>query len=388
MDERVSFIVESLRGELTMSALCEKYVVSRKTGYKWLTRFREEGKQALRDRSRACLHHPNATSEELAVLLIDARKSHPTWGARKLVAWLEMKYPRVHLPSPSTVGEILKRYGLTRRRRKRHKAPPYAAPFRGCDEPNAVWCADFKGSFALGNGRRCNPLTISDGYSRLLLRCEGLTWTDAAHVQPIFESAFYEFGRPWAIRTDNGPPFATIAAGGLSRLAIWLIKLEIRPERIAPGKPQQNGRHERMHRTLKAETTKPPARTMSAQQLAFDRFRRIYNNERPHEALGQKPPWTAYEKSERPYPVRLREPEYPSAFAVRTVRHDGTVRWKNERIYLAETLASERVGIEEVDDDRWGVYFADVALGTLTGSCFTRATSTSTALGQPAQPEG
>jgi transposase InsO family protein len=304
--------------------------------------------------------------------VVDARKRHPTWGPRKLLFELERRYPRLRLPASSTVGQILKRQGLVLRRRARRKAAPYTAPFVGCDAPNAVWCADFKGSFALGNGRRCNPLTISDAYSRYLLRCEGLSRTDHSCVQPIFESAFCEFGRPLAIRTDNGPPFATVAAGGLSALAIWWIKLGIRPERIAPGKPQQNGRHERMHRTLKQDTTKPPARTLPEQQLRFDRFRRVYNDDRPHQALGMKPPATAYDSSSRPYPIKLREPEYPTNFSVRSVNHKGLLKWKGRMIYLAETLALEHVALEEVDDDEWRVYFADVPLGVLGEGRFRR----------------
>jgi transposase InsO family protein len=372
MDERAEFIVDCLRGELSMTELCRKYGISRKTGYKWHARFVDGGRPGLADRSRACSRHPNAVEEQIVSLLVDARKRHPTWGPRKLLFELGVKYPRLSLPASSTAGAILKRQGLILPRRPRRKAPPYTEPFLGCAGPNDVWCADFKGSFTLGNGRRCNPLTISDAYSRYLLRCEGLTRTDFGQVRPIFESAFREYGRPLAIRTDNGPPFATVAAGGLSYLAIWWIKLGIRPERIAPGKPQQNGRHERMHRTLKQDTTKPPARTLAAQQLVFDRFRRIYNDERPHEALGQQPPWTAYERSSRHYPVKLREPEYPSAFVVRSVNHKGALKWKGRLLYIAETLAGEHVALELIGEDRWRIYFADVPLGIIEDTRFRR----------------
>lgn len=372
MDERVAFIVESLRGELSMSELCRKYEISRKTGYKWVERFEEGGKPSLVDQSRACLTHPNAIAEAIVTLVVEARKRRPTWGPRKLLYELERRYPRLKLPSSSTVGEILKRQGLIGPRRGRQKAAPYTAPFVGCDAPNAVWCADFKGSFALGNGKRCNPLTISDAYSRYLLRCQGLSRTDFSYVRPIFESAFCEFGLPVAIRTDNGPPFATVAAGGLSALAIWWIKLGIRPERIAPGKPQQNGRHERMHRTLKQDTTKPPGRTLDEQQLRFDRFRRVFNDDRPHEALGMKPPANAYNPSSRRYPIKLREPEYPAGFLVRAVSHKGALKWNGRLIYLAETLAYERVALQKVDEDEWRVYFADVPLGVIEGGRFRR----------------
>jgi transposase InsO family protein len=372
MDERGRFIVECLRHELTMSELCRKYEISRKTGYKWWDRFCETGDRRFGDRSHAAHWHPNATSDEVVTIVISARKEHPTWGPRKLVAWLGRKYPRLVVPSPSTVGKILKRHGLIVPRRARPRSVPYASPFIGCDGPNDVWCADFKGGFALGNRRRCNPLTITDAYSRYLLRCEGMSHMDDEHVRPIFESAFCEFGLPVAIRTDNGPPFSTVAPGGLSRLAIWWIKLGIRPERIPPGEPQQNGRHERMHRTLKEDTTQPPERTLPDQQISFDRFRRVFNEERPHEALDQQPPWTAYEKSRRCYPVKLLEPEYPTSFQVRAVRHDGLIKWRGRHVYLAETLRDENVGIEQIGDDTWRVYFATISLGVLEGRQFKR----------------
>jgi transposase InsO family protein len=371
MDERVQFVAECLCRNRSMSELCRKFGISRKTGYKWVERFEAGGRPSLRDRGRA-RHHQDRIAEAVVLLVVAARKRHPTWGPRKLLYELARDYPRLVLPASSTVGEILKRQGLSRRRRARAAAAPYAAPFLGCDAPNAVWCADFKGSFKLGVGRRCHPLTISDAYSRYLLRCEGLSRTDESQVRPIFESAFGEFGRPLAIRTDNGPPFATVAAGGLSRLAIWWLKLGIRPERIAPGQPQQNGRHERMHRTLKQETTKPPARTLAAQQLVFDRFRRIYHDDRPHEALAMQPPWTAYQHSARPYPIKLREPDYPASFSVRSVNHKGAMKWKGRMLYLAETLANEHVALQEIGDDTWRVFFADVPLGVIERTRFRR----------------
>jgi transposase InsO family protein len=327
------------------------------------------------------------TPPSVEQLLVALRKQHPSWGPRKLWAWLALHRPRVPRPAPSTVGAILKRAGLVRRRRARHGAAPYAAPFASCSAPNAVWCADFKGGFPLGNGRRCNPLTVSDSHSRYLLRCEGLSRMDESAVRPIFDGAFAEFGRPHAIRTDNGPPFATVAAGGLSRLAIWWLKLGIRPERVAPGQPQQNGRHERLHRTLKAEATTPPARTLAEQQQVFDRFRRVYNEERPHEALGNHPPAAVYTPSRRAYPIQLREPTYPTAFALRRVRRDGVVRWKMRTVYLAETLADETVGFEEIDNDAWRIYFADVPLGILEADRFRRVAASRPARHRP-QPPG
>ena len=372
MDERARFILECLRGELPMTALSRQYGISRKTAYKWWGRFEAAGSVWLADRSRARPTQATATAPEVITLVCDARKAHPTWGPRKLVAWLAARYPRIHWPAASTAGAILKRHGLARARRRRAPAAPYTAPFLGCTGPNMVWCADFKGGFAVGNGRRCAPLTISDGFSRYLLRCEVVARMDTERVRPVFESAFCEFGLPQAIRTDNGPPFATVSPGGLSRLGLWWLKLGIRPERITPGVPQQNGRHERLHRTLEEDAARPPARTLADQQQAFDRFRRLYNDERPHEALGDRPPWEFYEASPRRYPVPLREPDYPASMAVRLVRPSGTFKWHGVEIYIGETLASERVGVEEVGDNRWRVYFADVPLGFIERGRFHR----------------
>ena len=372
MEERARFIVECVRGELSMTALCRKYGISRKTAYKWWRRFEAEGTVRLVDRSRACHAHPNATAPEVITLLIAARKRRPSWGARKLLSWLAERYPGLRLPAPSTAADVLLRHGLVRRRRPRGQVAPYPAPFVACDGPNVVWCADFQGGFTLGHGGRCHPLTISDACSRYLLRCEALTWIDDPRVRPIFESAFREFGLPHAMRTDNGPPFATVAPGGLSRLAIWWLKLGIRPERIAPGRPQQNGRHERLHRTLKAETTRPPAGTLRDQQRVFDRFRRVYNDERPHEALGQKPPATVYTASARRYPVPLQEPQYPDTMLVRSVHTNGTLKWCGAEPYVGTTLAGERVGLEELGQGRWRLYFAELPLGIIEGDRFRR----------------
>lgn len=375
MEERAQFIIECVRGDVSVTALCRKYGISRKTAYTWWARFEAEGSVRLADRSRARHSHPNATPPEVVTLLLATRKQHPSWGARKLIAWLATRYPGLHLPASSTAGDLLKRHGLARRRRPRVQAAPYTAPFLACDGPNVVWCADFKGGFRLGNGGRCNPLTLSDAFSRYLLRCEALTWIDDPRVRPAFESAFCEFGLPDAIRTDNGPPFATVAPGGLSRLAIWWLKLGIRPERIAPGRPQQNGRHERLHRTLKQDAAQPPARSLADQQRAFDRFRGIYNDERPHEALGQKPPASLYAASPRRYPAPLREPTYPDTMAVRMVRQNGTLKWRGAEPYVGATLAGEPVGLQELGAGRWRVYFAELPLGVIEGERFRRDSS-------------
>jgi len=355
-------IVECLRSELPMSALCRKYEISRKTGYKWWRRFEREGRAQLVDRSHAARSHPNATAEEIVTMLVSARKAHPTWGPRKLVRWLSVRHPRLRLPSPSTVGMILKRQGMSRPRRTRPRATPYAAPFLGCDAPNVVWCADFKGSFVMGNGRRCNALTISDAYSRYLLRCEAMSHIDDPRVRPVFESAFAEFGLPAAIRTDNGPPFSTVAPAGLSRLAIWWIKLGIRAERIAPGAPQQNGRHERMHLTLKREATKPAAPNFLQQQARFDAFVARYNDERPHEALAMRVPADDYLHSPRPY-GGLGELEYPFHDWTAIVTTCGRICYEKRKVNLSTVFAGQKVGVAQVSEHIWLVTFMDYDLG-------------------------
>jgi transposase InsO family protein len=255
MNERVKFIARYLAKEAPLTVLCDEAGVSRKTGYKWIERYEAGGAAALIDRSRAPRSHPQAVPAELVERIVAVRHRHPRWGPRKLLAILRRHEPTRRWPATSTVGDILRREGLVRPRRRRRCSEPYGERLAEYAAPNAIWCADFKGHFAVGS-RRCHPLTISDGFRRFLLRCEGMARPLSDPVQAVFESAFREFGLPDAIRTDNGPPFSTLAAGGLSRLAVWWIRLGIRPERILPGRPDQNGRHERMHSTLKAETAR------------------------------------------------------------------------------------------------------------------------------------
>jgi transposase InsO family protein len=263
----------------------------------------------------------------------------------------------------STVSALLKRLNLVHPRRFRHRVPPMTAPFGSCAAPNDTWCVDFKGWFRVSDGSRCDPLTISDAFSRFILRCEAVPGTGAADVRPVFEAAFNEYGLPNAIRSDNGPPFASRGAGGLSKLSVWWVRLGILPERIEPGKPEQNGRHERMHQTLKAETARPPRHTLRAQQLAFDRFRHIFNYERPHEALGQQPPATVYEPSLRRMPLYLPEMTYPDHFEVRHANKTGCIKWNSRHVYISEALAGEYIGVEEIGDGVWLARFGPVELG-------------------------
>jgi putative transposase len=256
------------------------------------------------------------------------------------------------------MGEMIGREGLVVGRRKRRRVEPYTAPFAGASEPNQLWCTDFKGWFRSGDGARIDPLTISDACSRYLLRCQAVEKTDTERVQAIFEAAFREYGMPVAMRSDNGPPFASVAIAGLSRLAVWWMKLGIVVERIAAGHPEQNGRHERMHRTLKEETAMPAAANSRAQQRVFDEFRREYNQERPHQALGMKTPDSCYTVSARAYPARVPEPEYGSALVVRRVQAWGQFSWKHQEVFLSETLEGERIGLRALDERYYTVYFA------------------------------
>ena len=368
MTERMKFIAAYLDTMGSFSDLCCDFGISRKTGYKWVRRYESEGATALEERSRAPHAHPNATAEHIVQAIVAIRRRHPRWGPRKLRVLLRRRYPRMTLPATSTIGDILKRKDLVRVRRRIRRSTPYGDRLRQYDAPNAVWCADFKGHFAIGgtrDGERCHPLTISDGFSRYLLRCRALRRPLHRCAKSVFESAFREYGLPRAIRTDNGPPFSTLAPGGLSRLSVWWIRLGIRPERIQPGRPDQNGRHERMHSTLKAETAKPPRSSFSAQQRAFDRFQLEYNEERPHEALGQQVPASLYRRSLRPYPGYVGHPDYPAHFEVRKAYPNGVISFGTTQWYVSTCLAGERVGLEPCDDGCWRVHFGFVPIGLL-----------------------
>jgi transposase InsO family protein len=343
-----------------MTELCRRFEISRETGYVWLRRYRLQGVGGLVDLDRAPLRHPNRASEELERAVLELRAAHMRWGPRKLKRVLERDRPEREWPAASSMGAMLKRAGLVVARKKRRKTEPYSAPLSHAVEANRVWCADFKGWFRSGDGTRIDPLTISDAWSRYLLRCQAVEKTDTERVRAIFEAAFREYGLPAAIRTDNGTPFASSAVGGLSRLAVWWIKLGITPERIQAGHPEQNGRHERMHRTLKQEVRMAEDRWL--QQRELDLFRQDYNQVRPHEALGMQTPESVYEPSPRPYPEREPEIEYPDSMLVRTVKTHGHFRWKKQDVFLSETLWSEPVGLMPLENGMYTVYFAHVPL--------------------------
>ncbi|HEY2361013.1 MAG TPA: IS481 family transposase [Candidatus Angelobacter sp.] len=358
MEEKLRFVFEYEQGHRSMTELCQRYEIARETGYVWIRRYRERGLDGLVEQSRAARRHGNQTPAEIEQMVLELRQAHSRWGPRKLKRILERDEPGRVWPAASTIGTLLKREGLVVARRKRRRTTPYSEPLAHADGPNRVWCADFKGWFRTGDGRRIDPLTISDAHSRYLLRCQAVEKTDTARVQAIFEACFREYGMPEAIRTDNGAPFASTAIAGLSRLAVWWMKLGIVPERIEAGHPEQNGRHERMHRTLKQETAMPPAANRREQQRAMERFRQEYNQVRPHEALGMQTPDAVYEPSVRSFPVRVREPEYPDDMQVLSVKSQGQFRWKKQDVFLSEVLWGEPVGLLPVDDRWFTVYFA------------------------------
>jgi putative transposase len=367
MNERLKFVAACLTRQKTgetIEELCAQFGVSEKSGYKWMKRYKEGGVGALAERSRAPHSHAHAVPQPIVELLLVARRRHMRWGPRKLIALLSRQHPALHLPAASTVGELLKKHGLVGKPRRQRRSSPYGQVLRSYDAPNDVWCADFKGHFPVA-GERCSPLTITDGFSRYILRCHALRHTLYASAREVFESAFAEYGLPSAIRTDNGPPFATLGPAGLSRLAIWWIHLGIRPERILPGRPDQHGRHERMHLTLKAACCRPPRSSFGAQQRAFDSFQREYNDERPHEALGQRTPSSFYKPSRRTLPRRLPELEYPSQYRLARAYPNGVISCAATQWYLSHNLANELVGLEQVNDGRWRVHFGPVVLGII-----------------------
>jgi putative transposase len=373
MLERTKFIAAYESGLYTMTELAERFGVSRKTAYKWRDRFLEGGLEGLQEASRAPHRCPHKTDEAVARLIVEARERHPRWGARPLLALLAREHPGLALPSHGAAHEILRKAGLVKAKHPRRRKPthPQARPLVA-ETPNAVWTADCarararKGEFLLKNRVYCYPLTVQDAYSRFLLECQAFDSTDGWGTQRAFERLFAEYGLPEAMRTDNGVPFAaSTALHGLSTLAVYFVKLGIRLDRIDRGKPQQNGRHERMHRTLKAETTRPPEQSLTAQQVRFDGFRNEYNRIRPHQALDFDVPAAHYESSPRPFPETPPEPDYPSHAELRAVSSGGTIKFKSRVYFLSSTLSLELVALEEIDDGIWNVYFYDLLLGRI-----------------------
>jgi transposase InsO family protein len=374
VEERFKLVMACEAGEKPLAQICREFGVSRQTAYKWLRRYREDPDPvSLQERSRCPLFSPQATAVEVADLIEATRRRYPYWGPRKIRAWLCRQRPEMRWPAPSTIGGILKRRGLVQLRQRRRRTPPYTRPFAAVTAPNQVWCIDFKGHFRTGDGTRVYPLTVTDAFSRFILCCEIVLDPDEAAVRDILESVFRIYGLPEAIRSDNGAPFASTGPGGLSALGVWWIRLGIRHERIDPGKPQQNGRHERMHGTLKRETATPPAATIRGQQGRFNRFQRLFNDERPHEALDYAPPATRYVPSAKPFPEKLSRSDYPFDIERTLVDKHGFARWDGRKVFIGAALRYELVEMRPEGRGKWLVCFGPVVLGRYHPACNRRA---------------
>jgi len=362
MLERRHFMHDFESGNWTMTELCLRYGISRNTGYKWLERYRQSGASGLHDHSRAPRSCPHQTSDELVELILE-ENSRYGWGARKILKRLQKRFPERTLPARSTIFDILEKHGRVRpRRRLRRWKHPGAAPFN-TTAPNQVWTVDFKGQFLMRNGIYCYPLTIVDHFSRYLLCCHGLPDVRTRGVKSQFLRLFRQHGLPDAIRSDNGSPFASTGIHGLTQLNVWWLQLGITHQRITPGNPQQHGAHERMHRALKADATKPPGADLSVQQRMFKRFRNTYNDIRPHEALDDETPASRWGPSSRPLPETLSPPEYPGHIEVRRVSNAGTFRLHSKQRFLSQALAGQHIGLEQINDGIWNILFYDTLLG-------------------------
>lgn len=364
VDERMCFVTDFASGHWSITELCERYGVTRPTGYKWIARHRAGGDRGLRDRSRAPHHSPHRTGEDLEAFIVAARQQYG-WGAKKLLRILRTRHPDRAWPARSTLNALLERHGLLRKNRRRRKWAHPGATVLQTDHPNQVWPADFKGQFKTGDGQYCYPLTVTDHFSRALLVCRGLPSVKTALTQPVFRALFREVGLPDAIRTDNGAPFASTGIHGLSPLNVWWMQLGIVHQRITPASPQENGQHERMHRELKRETTHPAARSPRAQQSRFEVFRRRYNDERPHEGIGERTPSSLWTPSTRVYPERVTPPLYPAHMEVRRVSTAGTFRLHSKQPFLSQTLKNEDIGLEEVGNGIWNIVYYRTLLGKI-----------------------
>jgi putative transposase len=362
MNLRMRFVTEWQSGCWTMTDLCTDYRISRKTGYKWIDRYAVSGPRGLHDRARRPHHSPRATDAAVVDALVAVRKRHPRWGAKKLLAVAARRDPHTAWPSRSTVCDLLKARGLVGVRRRRGPRRPRTAPLGPITAVNQAWTTDFKGEFRTGDGVYCYPLTLRDGFSRFVLRCDALAGYTFAATRRGFERAFAAYGLPERIRSDNGVPFASSGVTGLSRLSVWWIRLGIIPERIAPGHPEQNGSHEQFHAVLKAETARPPAATRPAQQRRFDRFCAEYNQERPHEALDSRVPASVYHSSPRPFPSCLPPLEYAGHLEVRRIFGNGCFCWGGRVLFLSDALIGQDVAFEEVDDGLWTIWYTSLAI--------------------------
>jgi transposase InsO family protein len=361
VSERMHF-VSRLLNEEKMADLCREFKISRKTGYKIFNRYKNEGLDGLKDQCRKPKKRPNQTSSVVTDLILDLRKDHSTWGAPKIKSYLEARHKKSLIPACSTIHVILKRHDLVVSKKRRTTYRSTGTDLEEVTDPNQLWCTDFKGQFRMGNASYCYPLTITDQFSRFLIECEGMSRISEVECLRVFEDIFCEYGIPDAIRSDNGVPFASRSFFGISKLSLFWARQGIRIERTQPGCPQQNGRHERMHRTLKAETTKPVGSNLLTQQEKFEIFKDLFNNERPHQALKMKPPASQYKKSKKKF-IPIGPLEYPGFDQTCRVRTDGTILLPNQkRLYVGEVFNEENLGIKKVEEDVWGLNFMNYEL--------------------------
>lgn len=365
MDQKVQLIADWQTFNFSKTDLSKKFNISRKTVNKWIQRYDKQGIDGLKDQSREPKRKPHATASRLVKQIVNHKLKHPKRGPKKIYHQLMKKQPKVKWPVPSTIGYWLKKHNLVNPRKKRKRVTPYNEPFINCQSPNEVWSVDYKGQFYTRDARVCYPLTISDNFSRYIIKCKGLPGPRYRETKHVFEQAFKEYGLPDAIRSDNGTPFASKSIAGLSRLSVWWIQLGIIPERIEKGCPQQNGRHERMHRTLKYETLDTKAKNIKEQQDRFDLFQIDYNCHRPHEALNQKTPSDYYQKSYRSYVEKPHKPVYDYDFTVRQVRNNGEIRFKGQMYFLTNLLKDHPVGLKQTDEDNWDIYYYFYPIATL-----------------------
>ena len=363
MEEKKRFIEEAHRSVRSFAAVCDRYGISRKNGYKWMDRWRRAGPVGLESRASRPRHCPWATPREVVEAILEVRRKYEDFGPKKIRWYLETNRPELALPSRQTMHNILVRHDLVPRRRRRVRRWHPGRPDTDASEPNGTWTADFKGEFPMGDGELCYPLTVQDMHSRFVLECWGRPDVTIDGVIPVFTRLFRRYGLPERIRTDNGTPFASNALGRLSRLSVWFIQVGILPELIEPGCPQQNGKHENMHLVLKRRTTRPPSSNMRTQQRAFREFRKLYNEIRPHEALDGKVPADLYRPSPRPFPKQLEPVTYPGHFETRLVSTNGGIRWYGDRVPVGRLFAGHEVGLEEIDHGLFEVYFGPIWLG-------------------------
>lgn len=365
MNEKIKFIAAYIdQEEDTFQRLCERFNISCKTGYKYINRYEEEGIDGLKERSRAPHVQAKRMPSHIEDSILNVKHHHPTWGSKKIRNWLMQERSEMLWPAKSTIDDLLKRHGLVTPAKRKRNVAPYTRPFILCGQANDCWSIDYKGQFLLGNEQLCYPLTVSDNFSRFLLAVEGSKQISGAKVKKTLTNLFLECGLPWALRSDNGPPFASHAIAGLSDVSVWLIKLGIVPERIRKGHPEENGRHERMHLTLKRETASPPKKNQAQQQRCFDEFRKEFNEQRPHEGINFNRPVWLYRHSTRQFPSKLPEIEYDSNIFEKTrrIRTNGTMKWHGEEIFISETLIGETIGMKPYSETEWILHFSFMPL--------------------------